>query len=293
MYIDDETSSKTLRSVFFKIVLLVLALFVLMMLFPTKGFVKNYVDSKITSSDNFNSNLYAMEVAGSGYFTSSRLPQNENDKVKLTLKEMYSKKLLVKFTDSNNKECNLTKSYIEVTKEKDEYTMKVNLSCSDKTDYIMLHMGLDSTSFPSTSTARCKFVKNLDESWAYGDWSDWSTNKIEKTSTNQVETKTSKVQIGTQRVQHVEVTEEKAIKMNYNGQTVYVCGSSYNNAGSYNELVNCRKTNINYTNEPIYKNVTYYRYRDIISNNSDTKWSDCDDEELIKQGYEKISNENE
>ncbi len=287
MYVDDETNDKTLRSVFFKIVLLVLALFVLMMLFPTKGFVKNYVDSKITSADNFNSNLYAMEVAGSGYFTSSRLPQNENDKVKLTLGDMYSKKMLVKFSDSNSKQCNLIKSYIEVTKEKDEYTMKVNLSCSDKTDYIMLHMGLDGTSFPSTSTARCEFVKNLDESWAYGQWSDWSTNKVEKSSTNQVETKVSKVKSGTQRVQHVEVVTDKAIKMNYNGKTVYVCATGYNNAGTYDSIVDCRKTVVNYVNEPIYKEVTYYRYRE-LTGESDTKWSDCDDESLIKQGYKKI-----
>lgn len=287
MYDDGESRGQTLRSVFFKIVLVVLVLFVLMILFPTKGFVKNYVDSKTGSVDNFNSNLIAMATAGSGYFTSSRLPKDEGSKVVLTLGEMYNKKMLVKFSDSNKKACNLKKSYIEVERGTDEYTMKVNLSCSDKTDYIVLHMGLDDTSFPSTSTARCEFLKNLDDASAYGEWSSWSTQKIEKTSTNQVETKVSKVQSGTRRVTHSNVLEQPAVKMNYNGEIIYVCAVGYNNAGSYKSMVNCRKTLVSYSDEAVYKKVVYYRYRDVISGQTDTKWADCDNDELIKQGYVK------
>ena len=181
MYEYEDNKRETLKSVFIKIVLVVLLIFVLMMLFPTKGFVTNYVDEKVkenSGSDNFNNNLLAMATAGSGYFTSSRLPKETGEKVKMTLGEMYDSKLLVRFSNVNNRTCNTKNSYLEVTKEENEYTMKVNLSCSDKTDYIMLHMGLDGTQFPSTSTARCEFVKNLDNVWAYGEWSNWSTKKI-------------------------------------------------------------------------------------------------------------------
>ena len=295
MYDEEDNKRETLKGVFIKIVLVVLLIFVLMMLFPTKGFVTNYVDEKVKEVggvDNFNNNLLAMATAGSGYFTSSRLPKETDDTAKMTLGEMYDNKLLVKFTDSNNRTCNNNESYIEVTKAEEEYTMKVNLSCSDKEDYIMLHMGLDGTQFPSTSTARCEFVKNLDDTWAYGNWSSWSTRKIKETSTVQVQTKVSKVQNGTKRVMRTKVIEDNAVKVNYSGNIKYVCASSYNNAGTYNNFVKCRKTIITYVNEPIYKNVTYYRSRSKTLNGKiDTKWSTCDDESLIEQGYVKTGNE--
>ena len=293
--VEDNERHQTLKGIFIKIVLVVLLIFVLMMLFPTKGFVTNYVDEKMSETggvDNFNNNLLAMATAGSGYFTTSRLPKETDDTVKMTLGEMYDNKLLVKFSDSNNRVCDNKKSYIEVTKKEDEYTMKVNLSCTDKEDYIMLHMGLDGTAFPSTSTARCEFVKNLDETWAYGQWSSWGTKKIKETSTNQVQTKVSKVQIGTRKVAHNSTSKKSAVKVIYNGLTKYVCASSYDNAGTYDNMVTCTKTVTTYTNEPVYKNVTYYRSRSkTLSSGVDTKWSSCDDTSLIQEGYVKTGNE--
>ena len=296
MYEEEGNERRqTLKGIFVKIVLVVLLIFVLMMLFPTRGFVTNYVDEKVSETggvDNFNNNLLAMATAGSGYFTASRLPEETGDTVKMTLGEMYDNKLLVEFSDSNNRVCDNNKSYIEVTKDEDEYTMKVNLSCTDKEDYIMLHMGLDGTQFPSTSTARCEFVKNLDETWAYGEWSSWSTKKIVETSTNQVQTRVSKVQTGTQRVAHNSVTEKAAVKVIYNGLTKYVCAASYDNAGTYDNMVTCKKTVTTSTDEPIYKNVTYYRSRSkTLSSGVDTKWSSCDDTSLIEQGYVKTGEE--
>lgn len=296
MYEEEGNERRqTLKGIFVKIVLVVLLIFVLMMLFPTRGFVTNYVDEKVSETggvDNFNNNLLAMATAGSGYFTASRFPEETGDTVKMTLGEMYDNKLLVEFSDSNNRVCDNNKSYIEVTKDEDEYTMKVNLSCTDKEDYIMLHMGLDGTQFPSTSTARCEFVKNLDETWAYGEWSSWSTKKIVETSTNQVQTRVSKVQTGTQRVAHNSVTEKAAVKVIYNGLTKYVCAASYDNAGTYDNMVTCTKTVTTYTDEPVYKNVTYYRSRSkTLSSGVDTKWSSCDDTSLIEQGYVKTGEE--
>ena len=295
MYVEDDDRRETLKSVFFKIVLVVLLIFVLMMLFPTKGFVTNYVDEKVKEtkgSDNFNNNLLAMATAGSGYFTSSRLPKETGDTVKMTLGEMYENKLLVKFTDSNNRTCNNNKSYLEVSKDENEYTMKVNLSCSDKEDYIMLHMGLDGSSFPSTSTARCEFVKNLDDTWSYGDWSSWSTTKVLENSTRQVQTKVSKVQTGVKQVSHNSVLEGGATKILYNGYVKYVCPSDYDNAGVYDNYVSCKKNVVTYTPEAVYKNVTYYRYRSkTLNSNVDTKWSSCDDNSLILEGYVKTGRE--
>ena len=82
------------------------------------------------------------------------------------------------------------------------------------------------------------------------------------------------------------------VKVIYNGLTKYICAASYDNAGTYDNMVTCTKTVTTYTDEPVYKNVTYYRYRDkTLSSNVDTKWSDCDDNSLIEQGYVKTGKE--
>ena len=289
---NEENNSRPFRSVLLKIVLIVLFLFILMMLFPTKGFISNYLGNKNKKVDStFNSNLIAMATAGSGYYNETRLPKETGETSKMTLEEMYKEKMIVKFTDNNGAECSKKKSYVEVTREESEYTMKVNLSCIDKSDYIMLHMPLDGKQFPSTSTARCKFVKNLDEAWTYGEWSDWSTNKIEEDGTNQVETDTRQVQSGTKTVIKTQDETAPATKYIFSGQTVYyVCAKKFDNAGTYSQPTTCKRTIQIYTTVPNYKYITYYRWRSKTPTDKkeDIKEAKCDDETLINEGYKKL-----
>ena len=291
MYNDEGEKTVSFKSLIFKVILVILLIFVLMMLFPTRGFLTNYVDSRLGEDQtvaNFNNNLLTMATVASGYYTSSRLPENTGDKVSMTLGEMLDNKMLVRLKDADGKSCNSKKSYVEVTKEEDEYTMKVNLSCGGEEDYIVSHMGLDGTSFPSTSTARCEFVKNLDGTWSYGKWSSWSTKKITETSDRQVQAKTEKVKSGVQSVPEYHVEEKNATRYIINGQkVVYVCATGYDNAGTYDYSLKCTKTTTTYKEEPVYKTVTYYRYRTKTQNpgQTDIKWSSCEDEDLLSQGY--------
>lgn len=291
MYKEDNEKTVSFKSLIFKVILVILLIFALMMLFPTRGFLTNYVDSRLgedQSVSNFNNNLLTMATVASGYYTASRLPENTGDKVSMTLGDMLENKMLVRLKDTEGNACDSKKSYVEVTKEEDEYTMRVNLSCGGEEDYIISHMGLDGTSFPSTSTARCEFVKNLDGTWSYGKWSSWSTKKVTETSDRQVQTKTKKVKSGVKSVPEYHVEEKNATRYIINGQkVVYVCATGYDNAGTYDYSLKCTKTTTTYKEEPVYKNVTYYRYRTKTQNASqtDTKWSSCDDEDLLNQGY--------
>lgn len=295
MYQEDDEKTFPFKGLLLKVVLVVLFIFVLMMLFPTKGYLTNYVDKKLKTEDNsnFNNNLLSMATVASGYYTSSRLPQNTGDKETMTLGDMLNKKMLVTLKDGNGNACSSKKSYVEVTKGEDEYTMKVNLDCGGESDYIVSHMALDGTSFPSTSTARCEFVKNLDGTWTYGPWSSWSTTKIEENSTTQVETSTKKIKSGVKNATKKEVETTPSTKFITNGKTVqYVCPSSYDNAGVYQNPTTCKKTTTVYTTVPNYKTVTYYRSRSKTpgEGNTDTKWSSCDDKDLINQGYQPTGN---
>ena len=292
MYTEEE-NKKSFKDIFFKIVLVVVVLFILMILFPTKGFLTNYVDKKLgeSSNSNFNSNLIALATAGSGYFNTSRLPENTGDTTKMTLKEMLEEKIITSLTDNNGISCSKKSSYVEVKKEENEYTMKVNLSCSGKADYIMLHMGLDGKQFPSTSTARCTFIKNLDEAWTYGEWSSWGTEKIEESSTIQVETSTKQITTGTKTSTREEIETAEAKRYHYtDGRIYYVCSKYYDNSGVHNTPVTCQKKNIIYFDEPVYSTVTYYRSRSktLQESKTETREANCDDETLINEGFKKL-----
>ena len=137
----EEREKFSLKEVILQIVLVVLFVFLLLWLFPTKNYVDKKLEGEVNSVNGqvFSQNVETMKDAAISYFTTSRLPKKIGDKVTLTLGDMLDKKLLIPFLDGNNKQCSLTESYVELTKMDDEYILKVNLSCSDNSDYILVH----------------------------------------------------------------------------------------------------------------------------------------------------------
>ena len=134
MYNESNEKSYFFRNLIVKILLVLLFVFLLMWLFPMPNLSPFY--DKI-----FTENMSNMTDAAKAYFTTSRLPEEEGETKKLTLKEMLENKIIVNFTDSNGKECDSEKSYVEVTKKDGEYIFKTNLSCSNKEDYVLEYFG--------------------------------------------------------------------------------------------------------------------------------------------------------
>ena len=93
------------------------------------------------TSQIFADNLEKMKNAAISYYTDDRLPQNVGDSESMTLSDMIGKHLIVPLIDKNNKACDVTASYVKITKNDDEYIMKVNLKDSEKEDYILVHLG--------------------------------------------------------------------------------------------------------------------------------------------------------
>lgn len=275
--LDEENKKFTLKDFILQLLFIVLFLFILMWLFPTKQFMTNYVDGALDKKLDqkldpiyarfFNENIGTMQDVAKSYFTTERLPKNIGDKKKITLGEMLDNHLLVEFTDSKGESCNRKESYAEVTKDKNEYVMKVNLNCTDNSDYVLVHMGcyqycttaicekqatttvVQNTvnNAPKTVTKSvnnknysCEYQKVTDAKWGnYSDWSEWTSSKIDKTNYNQVETKTVKVYVGTNTVAEEKVlTKEAAKKV----KTTYYCDNSYNNAGTYTKNTTCTKS---------------------------------------------------
>lgn len=93
-------------------------------------------DEEVTS--NFGTNLQSMRNAATEYFTGSRLPQEINESVSLTLGEMFERNLLIEFQDENGNSCDVDNSYIEATKLDDKnYRIEVRLVCENDSDTII------------------------------------------------------------------------------------------------------------------------------------------------------------
>ena len=233
----EEKTDPKFKSYIIKLVLAVLLLFLLMWLFPTKGFLTKKIDESInekldaSAPQIFNENVKIMGDAAQDYFTGSRLPKNGKT-VKITLGEMLEKHLLVEFTDSKNSTCDKKESYVEVTNEKSEYIMKVNLSCTDIKDYVIIYLFPSTVVTSASSNANsCKYEKITNAKWDdYSEWLNWQTEKILKTDYNQIETKTEKIYIGTKEVLNNE--ENSPVKEEVKQ---YVCSNSYDNAGIYSK----------------------------------------------------------
>lgn len=220
MYEENRTGF-ILKDILLQIILVVIFVFLLLWLFPTKGYVNNKIDNSLNPvyQELFNSHLNSMKEAAQSYYTTSRLPKKVGDKVSITLGEMLDKKLISTFVDSNNKQCNLNASYVEITKMDDEYMMKVNLSCSDKSDYIIVYLGCydycenglcekeESTNNSTTvkpssnnnTTYKYEYVLKTDAKYtSWSNWSSWSTNKIlVETDLREVDIRTVKKLVST------------------------------------------------------------------------------------------------
>ncbi len=236
---EERRHTFSFKDIILQLLLVILFIFIMIWLFPTKNYLKeNFVGREELSEEIssqlealygrlFTDNVESMKSAAQGYFTNERLPQKLGDSVTLTLGEMLEKKLVIPFKDSNNESCDIDKSYVKVTKMDNEYQMKVQLTCSDYADYIIVYMGCydycdsalceakpsDPTpSKPETPTVNPKpdptpedpdpetpvvnkkyeYEYRLDTQNSYsswGPWSSWSKTRVTANNLRQVEIK--------------------------------------------------------------------------------------------------------
>ena len=227
-----ETNNFSIRNVILQFLFIALFVFILIWLFPMKSDMKKAISSIEKSENNndtaytvlldriFNENLMAMKESAQSYYTTARLPQKVGDTTKITLREMLNKKIILPFTDKNGKQCDLDKSYVQITKEKDEFVMKVNLKCGEEENYLIVYMGCydycsqticqkkgttakvykaetkKTTSTKTTNVVKpqyrtlYEYKKTTKGTEKWSDWSAWSITKVNPSDTVEVETKT-------------------------------------------------------------------------------------------------------
>ncbi len=128
------------KNIFTNLILLIILVIILAF-----GFKNNFsfnTNSNVLIDKVYNQNIQTMKDAAKDYFTVEKLPSNIGETKKLSLQEMLNKKLLLNFTDKNNKTCNTEFSNVEVTKiTETEYQLKVTLACGEQIDYIVDTIG--------------------------------------------------------------------------------------------------------------------------------------------------------
>ena len=250
-------------------VLLKLIVVVLVILFSA------WIVTKICSNNNpinsnklvdqvFQDNLNRMKEVGISYFTLERMPKNVGDKEKITLQDMYDKKLILEVRDEENNLCSDTDSYIEVEKYNDEYQMKVNLSCSNRKDYIIVVMGCynyckneicekqeqdvitDSDNDSQQNTViEYEYYKATNGKWTdWSAWSAWQKTYLEPTEYRKVETK----------VAQEDYTYESTIEEDEYADVIIGCPSGYS---LNSEGTKCKKIS-NETTNPVCPTISGY-----------------------------------
>ena len=250
-------------------VLLKLIVVVLVILFSA------WIVTKICSNNNpinsdklvdqvFQDNLNRMKEVGISYFTLERMPKNVGDKEKITLQDMYDKNLILEVRDEENNLCSDTDSYIEVEKYNDEYQMKVNLSCSNRKDYIIVVMGCynyckneicekqeqdvitDSNNDGQQNTViEYEYYKATNGKWTdWSAWSAWQKTYLEPTEYRKVETK----------VVQEDYTYESTIEEDEYADVIISCPSGYS---LNSEGTKCKKIS-NETTNPVCPTISGY-----------------------------------
>jgi hypothetical protein len=232
----ESRNNFNLRNVILQFLFIALLVFILIWLFPTKKDMKKATNNssngetkvKIDNSDLtvlydriFNENLMSMKEAAQSYYTIERLPQKVGDSTKITLKEMIDKKIILPFKDKDGKQCDLNSSYVQITKNENEYVMKVNLKCGDEENYLLTYMGCydycsqticekegttgkvykveTKTTEPKKTVTPIEkaqyrtlyeYKKTTKGTEKWSDWSPWLTTKVTPSNTIEVESKT-------------------------------------------------------------------------------------------------------
>ena len=260
----EERSEKfSLRDVLIQILFVTLFVFLMLWLFPTKSFVNNKIKNNYNAT--FNNNVNNMKEAAKSYFTNERLPQKVGEEEVLTLGDMLDLKIILPFVDGKGKSCDLNESYVQVTKEENEYLMKVYLKCTDYEDYLLVHMGcydycttdicekkeetkpvvnkpvvttpskpiITTPSKPTTTTPVAKiyeyqYLLVINGRWGnWSNWSAWTLNEAQATDYREVETKVEKVVSGTQSVVSGSYVDTVAATI-----SGYTCPSGYTLSGN-------------------------------------------------------------
>ena len=123
MYSNEKNPGLNWKDLIIKAIFLVIFVLLIVWLFPKVPNMTAFY------SNIFRENISYMQDAAESYYTIERLPKNVGDTAEMTLQEMIDKNLILPFVDKDGNACDTKASYVQITKNKTDYTLTVNLVC--------------------------------------------------------------------------------------------------------------------------------------------------------------------
>ena len=121
---------------------IIVVIFILLIIWLIPKFTQPRLKKANTNNGNvFEENIQKMKTAAITYYSNEEHLPTDGKKEVLTLRQMVNQKLLSAFRDKDGKACSVDKSYVQITKENEEYLLKINLQCSDEEDYVLTKIG--------------------------------------------------------------------------------------------------------------------------------------------------------
>ena len=136
MYSNERGSRFSLLDIIVKLIFAALFIFILVWLFQ-----KNVPNMAPFYSNVFRENIKYMQEGGESYFTDDKLPKEIGQSNRISLADMFDKKLVLPFVDEDGNSCNQYDSYVSVTKTDNGYELKTNLVCNKESNYTIKILG--------------------------------------------------------------------------------------------------------------------------------------------------------
>ena len=136
MYSNERGSRFSLLDIVVKLIFAALFIFILVWLFQ-----KNVPNMAPFYSNVFRENIKYMQEGGESYFTDDKLPKEIGQSNRISLADMFDKKLVLPFVDEDGNSCNQYGSYVSVTKTDNGYELKTNLVCNKESNYTIKILG--------------------------------------------------------------------------------------------------------------------------------------------------------
>ena len=311
---ENERGRFPLRDILLKAIVVIIFIILIIFIISKLTTPNNNSNSNKTTSNYdkvFNENLSTMENAAYTYFTKDKLPTEVGSVSELTLREMINSNLIEAFTDDDGKACNVNDSYIRLTKNDNDYTLRVNLVCEKKEDYTLTKVGeydycehdickrdssKENTTKEEETTEPTKEVEitepttsnesanntssNRTNTYAYVPSTNTTNNTVTKTTMYEYKKETSPV-----------LSEWSAWsdwQHNNKRYTAIKCASNDTNCLREVQLYSRTERIGTKNGKVVYATVHYYSYRTRTLQSGgfrDIKWSAYNDTNLLNQGY--------
>ncbi len=316
MYTEENQRGRfPLRDILLKAIVVIIFLILIIFIITKVTAPANMEQSSSNYDKVFNEQLKNMEKAAFIYYTKDKLPKEIGEVKEVTLREMINSNLLAAFTDANGDACDVDDSYIRLTKNDDDYTLRINLKCNKKEDYSLMKVGeydycehdickKDSSKEKKSESEEDvkEQVESSDDEVNNNSTSDESA--IDNSINNNASSNSSNFD---NSVNNIKLYEYKKVTnavlsdwsswsswdYNNNRYSAIKCSDTDTNCLKEIQLYSRKEKIGTKDGKAVYATVNYYSYRtrSIISNGSvDIKWSTYNDSNLLNQGYSYTGN---